>query len=166
MTNAEKQWANCSNEEKTKWAKWANGSWMKEPLMVKWIDPVTGLICQIVRDEEGGFLSGYVGVRRGHPTYGQNFDTLKLGYKKLGAQQLVCHGGLTYSGPCIPPDDRPTDWWWFGFSCNNELDYQPGTVWEDSDVPTDDSGLVYRNMEYVRNECNSVALQLRGITNH
>ena len=56
-------------------AAWGDGPWATEPDKIQWPDEETGYPCLIVRNGQvGGFLCGYVGVPKGHPAYGLNYD--------------------------------------------------------------------------------------------
>jgi len=138
-----------------------------------------GLKCAIRRNL-GGAWCGYVGVNSNHPWFGKDYtDTVKVpqaiidrpaDIDKIGGINLLCasptddgyldivlaidvHGGLTYAstGAHIEKD---SELWWFGFDCSHHKDLSPNY---DSMLAT---GGIYRDFEYVRSECESLAKQL------
>jgi hypothetical protein len=140
-------------------AGWPAGPWHDEPDKKQWQDAVTGLPCLIKRNPLGGNLCGYVGVPRGHPLYGVNYDD---------ADHLSVHGGLTYSSKCSEgPEDRAIchkvepgesdDVWWFGFDCGHCDDYFPSPKFR---MPGLEDGAVYRDLAYVTVEIEGLAAQL------
>lgn len=124
---------------------------------------------------------GYVGVPKAHPLYGKEYqwhldkelwdklENNKEPYKGSPIDILIAsgdrnentgpqlsyyfnvHGGITYAGG---GDNYPTDGdeWWFGFDCNHLGDAQIK-----SDYPSDG---VVRSLEYVIDECESLAEQI------
>lgn len=146
---------------------WLPGPWQDEPDRVEWRSP-SGLACLIVRNNFGA-LCGYVGVGPDHPLHG----------KEYGEVDLRAHGGLTFSAPCqedgkichIPEPGEPDAVWWFGFDCAHSGDF-----WEVTYGPQHPmvlkaphlfgadirrrSGDVYRDIEYVKAEVNSLATQI------
>lgn len=154
-------------EEKTQWGP---GPWDDEPDKAQWIDETTGLDCLIVRNHHGT-LCGYVGVPPEHPDHGKDYDEV----------DVDVHGGLTFAGMCdeeapeghgichIPEPGRPPDVYWLGFDCGHFMDLSPGMiefqrqVSERSGLPHD-FGEVYRDIAYVRSECEQLAQQLAGRT--
>lgn len=99
-----------------------------------------GYECEIIRHPHLGHLCGYVTVYAPHPAYGKDYYDLT---------EIECHGGLTYS--CTNLNSTK-----IGFDCAHIGDYVPYmvqvSVYPDSDV--------YRNMEYVKNECIKIVDQL------
>ena len=69
---------------------WGPGPWQEEPDKRQWQDEATGLPCLIVRNN-GGALCGYVGVPKGHPDHGKDYD----------AVDVDVHGGLTFADTCV-----------------------------------------------------------------
>lgn len=140
-------------------SKWNEGPWMREPDKIQWIDKETDLDCLIVRNRMGA-LCGYVGVGPDHPFHSRSYDDLL---------DLDVHGGLTFSGSCdedkpesegichVPMPGRSAAIWWLGFDCAHGYDLVPTMqLFGCSSTPGD----VYRNVEYVRNECANLAKQL------
>ena len=62
-----------------------------------------GYPCQV--NAEMGYRYGYVGIPKGHPSYGKDFRDV----------DVDVHGGLIYSGD--NPDSDLEDVWWLGFNC-------------------------------------------------
>jgi len=141
---------------------------MQEADKVQWTDVATGLPCLIVRSGMGN-LCGYAGVERGHALHGCHYDDPK-------AEILDAHGGLTFAGGCaelpdpgfgvchIPEPGTADTVWWFGFDCGHYMDLSPGLAASIAPRGTAGAGIweghVYRDMDYVRRECEGLAVQL------
>jgi hypothetical protein len=69
-----------------------------------------GYHCLIVRDAAAGYLSGFVGVPRGHGLYGVDHADL---------QGVTVHGGFEYSGPAPHEQPERPNVWYFGFDCDH-----------------------------------------------
>ena len=142
---------------------WGSGEWNDEPDMVKWIDPVTQLLCVIARHPKTGHWNGYVVVKKNHPCYGLNEEDELL-------SKVRVHGGLTYSGK-FPSEgmDRPmpTEDWCFGFDCAHFQDYCPGLEAElNSLIP--DRGprfppATYKSMSFAKAQCEFLANDIKWI---
>ena len=142
---------------------WGPGPWQDEPDKMQWLDDATGLPCLIVRNHFGS-LCGYVGVSKGHPAYKKGYDDV----------DVDVHGGLTFAGKCgerichLVEDGEDDDVWWLGFDCGHCFDLAPGIratlakmnppnkLYEDRDA-------VYRDVAYVRSECERLAKQLKAL---
>lgn len=147
-----------------------------------------GLLCHIFRHPKLGHLCGYVGVDKTHPLYGKDYDDMitvpdfirdrVIDIDKVGIFNLIAstydeskpndikvslafdvHGGLTFS-----KFGKDSDLWWFGFDCAHSGDLIPYQL---SWISPSDMGrfseiieAVYRDIEYVKSECDSLALQL------
>ena len=143
-----------ATEYKVDRANWPSGPWDTEPDKLQWIDLATDLDCLIVRNRLGA-LCGYVGVAAGHPWYGSDYDDVSAD----------AHGGLTYAEKCrdpichVPQPGRSDDIWWLGFDCCHFGDLCPGDLF----IPTISipDGIKYRDMAYVRRECESLAQQAK-----
>jgi hypothetical protein len=150
---------------------WGSGPWTTEPDRLEWEH--AGLPCLAVRGPEfSGHWCGYVAVPPAHPLHGQHYD----------GPDVTVHGGLTYSNRCdghvchVPKPGDPDDVWWFGFDCAHSGDLSPasharylGRGYPFSDKPYDharavatDDGFVdvYRTLDYVQAEANTLAEQL------
>ena len=156
---------------------WGDGPWQHEPDRVGWVDEDTGLHCVIVRQPSSGHLCGYVAVPPEHPWHGVDYndplpdsrgylrrvwDALR-GHKceqledweaPRPASEVSVHGGMTYSGPA---EGR----WWFGFDCAHAGDLCPGHGARDIWPLT---GELYRDLPYVRGEVQSLARQLKAVS--
>lgn len=144
---------------------WGDGPWKGELDKAVWTDPATGLDCMHRRCADGGYLCGYVAVEPGHPLFGFTHNAIPW---VLG---VTAHTGLVESGLCaygredevmchVPSEGRPHDVWWFGFKCNDSGDHLPaGTAYARS---ADKSG-IYRTADYVRGECERLALRLAEV---
>ena len=157
---------------------------------VSWRDEATGYECIMLRDTHRGFLSGYVGVPRGHPLWGWDSEAVP---PDLG---IEVHGGLTYSRLCQdgphparrlafearrichvprhPPSYHPTahatdhrvedpHCWWFGFSCDHVYDMVPADDRRPAGCFKAETGATYRDDGYVVCETVVLAAQLRAI---
>ena len=142
---------------------WADGPWRGELDKAVWTDPATGLDCMHRRCADGGYLCGYVAVDPGHPLFGFEHDAIP---SSLG---VTAHTGLVESGLCdygredevmchIPAEGRPHDVWWFGFKCDDSGDHLPA-----GQSHNPDSSGIYRSTEYVRGECERLALRLAEV---
>lgn len=134
-----------------------DGPWIEEPDMMQWEDEATGLPCLMHRHPGTGSWCGYVGVREGHPHYRKHYDEL----------DLEVHGGLTYSDECngeiCHETPEPDDVWWLGFDCVHLGDFAPlhDVVYMKIGCRED---YQYRDMTYVKSECEKLALQLYNLT--
>lgn len=144
-------------------AKWAPGPWDGEPDKVQWSDMTSGLPCLIVRNELGA-LCGYVGLPPSHPFY-------EVGYSNIPSSAASVHGGLTFSDHCDPgckichitePGD-PDPVWWLGFDCAHAGDDVPGMAAYGFNMGRMFPGESYKNMKYVREQCENLARQLWGV---
>lgn len=105
-----------------------------------------GYHCEIKRIPVFGHLCGYVTVGKEHPIYGKDYDELLM--------NIECHGGLTFS----ETKEGQTK---IGFDCAHCIDLTPYYYEHDMII----SGMVYRNMEYVKKECMKIVEQLEEIRN-
>lgn len=94
---------------------------------------IKGYKCAIKRNHSAGHLNGYITVSPNHVLLKEDLQW---------SSALEVHGGITYqNGNTI------------GFDCGHSMDYSPLSSYNDSDA-------VYRNVEFVINELNSLAEQL------
>lgn len=115
------------------WQEWTN-----EPNRKDWV--YKGLHCHIYRSA-AGFLCGYVRVPASSQFYEKVYD----------CAPLKAHGGLNYAGSAYwkLPGNEPE--WWLGFDCSKLQDYIPSR-------PA--VGGVYRNMQYVQEQCEQLVEQI------
>lgn len=148
---------------------WDRGEWDNEPDKVQWQDKATGLPCLMVRGPSGA-LCGYVGVPEGHPYFEKEYND------ELLYDLRVHGGGLTFSDHCIennkehgichvPAPGEPDHVWWLGFDCAHAFDLSPATIailrkYQKEKWVKAFQGDVYRNLQYVKNECRKLARQL------
>jgi hypothetical protein len=144
---------------------WGAGPWQSEPDKVQWPDVATGLPCLAVRNGAGNWC-GYVGVPPGHALHGRDYGSI---------DDVVVHGGLTFSDACSPHDTEasgichvpgvgePDSVWWFGFDCGHSGDLSPVLA---SDPRVREFGLLrdgtYRTLPYVQDQCAALAQQIAG----
>jgi hypothetical protein len=132
------------------------GPWVDEVNRLEW--EAYGLPCLITRNTLLGHLCGYVAVPPAHPLHGLDCDEA---CQRAG---LVVHGGLNYAQRCdgrvchVAKPGEPDDVWWFGFHCATGFDLLPYLC------PRISRGaremMRYRDMNFVRVECEALALQL------
>lgn len=167
-----------------------DGPWLGEADKVAWRDEASGYDCIMLRDTDGAFLSGYVGVPSDHPLWGWDHEGIS---PELG---IEVHGGLTYSEICqdgpspqrrivaearrichvsleplrYEPLKHATDYraadahaWWFGFSCNHLYDVVPGSRTHGNRFMAAETSAEYRDDAYVVREVVNLAAQLRAI---
>ena len=146
----------------------------------------------MLRDRNAAFLSGYVGVPKGHSLWGWDHNAVA---PDLGVD---VHGGLTYSRiceesgpspersllmesrrichvPATPKTREPLKYgsdyrvqggehvWWFGFDCNHIYDLVPIPDCRPKSVLEAETSAVYRDDGYVAREITNLAGQLRAI---
>lgn len=139
---------------------WALGPWDGEPDQVMWAarEPPHYRCMAWRMGDHLGHLNGYVAVPKGHRVWGLNYDADEL-------STIDVHGGLTFCARGV--DDS----WVFGFDCAHWRDVQPGTeallrklqpghLSDRSLVMPGDFGPSYKTIDFVRAECESLALQL------
>lgn len=150
--------------------RWPAGPWDGEPDKVQWPDAATGLPCLAVRNGYSGNWCGYVGVAEGHPYFEKNYDDEGI--------DVSVHGGLTFAAACrpgsteaggichVPEPGEPEHVWWLGFDCAHWQDYCPNDVvmgLERGYPFGRTEGSTYRTLDYVREQCASLAEQLNKV---
>lgn len=113
-----------------------------------------GLRAVVVMNDMG-FHCGYVGVPKGHPYYGRNYNYMP--------DSIEVHGGLTYCTDdegCTYP--VPSDGlWWFGYDCAHLYDgrdpawVNPAAEYGFRDFHTG----TFRDLDYCKAQCESLARQ-------
>ena len=97
----------------------------------------------IIQRNGVGALCGYVLINSDNTLYGLDYDEISY---RIG---FTPHGGLTYS-------DKIDGSWKVGFDCAHSGDFCPN-------LPTNYGGGIYRDLEYVKNECIQLA---KSISKH
>jgi hypothetical protein len=149
---------------------WGDGPWQSEPDKVQWTDEATGLACMAVRHPTSGHWCGYVGVAEGSPAFGLGYDEANelAPTDEDDYRAFRVHGGLTFSDFCqegeedtgichIPQPGQPERVWWFGFDCAHWGDLCPMYL---ARYRYSGHTGTYRSLEYVEQECASLADQL------
>lgn len=124
-----------------------------------WITP-SGLRAVVVAIRTG-HRCGYVAVPKGHPLY-------ELSYSHSELDDIVVHGGLTYSGPSDYPVQDP-DLWWFGFDCAHSGDKKDPSIMDKEHKKlylagyylVHESFATIKTTDYCTRECESLAKQLK-----
>jgi hypothetical protein len=100
---------------------------------------------------------GYVEVPKGHPLHGVDvYEEVPALDGETLSDVIRVHGGITYAdGDQKYPIPEGGEWW-FGFDCNHAWDKSAYSV---LDMP----GAVERTEEYVVNECEKLARQLKEV---
>lgn len=134
-----------------------DGPWLDEPDELEWL--TAGLPCVAVRNLIMGHWCGYVGIPPSHPLYGKG--------TRFG-RNLHVHGEITYASEEDPgrsvvdavlPEPN-TVWWWLGFDCGHAYDLIPRL---EKHLNTYPYSRTYHTLSYVREECDSLARQLRAL---
>ena len=140
--------------------------WLDEPDEDRFYVDGQTYLCLAARVPEWGHWCGYVGVGRNHPAYGRPASEL---------EDVVCHGGLTFSGHI-----NDFTGWFFGFDCGHAFDYSPYRVrymreigapsgmiesLEQLEANQRDGPLasVYRDLDFVRLNCIAIIAQLKAL---
>ncbi len=137
--------------------------WEIEPDELHFVDEKTGYKCVIWRHPELGNLNGYVILPKDTKLYKlykesdeywfYNSPILVNNIKVHG--DIKVHGGLTYSGDCLPYLKGEFA---LGFDCGHGFDLIPYLDYGRSS--SDLSNATYKNIEYVKKECSKLASQL------
>lgn len=120
-----------------------------------------GMPCYMLRVDKSGHWCGYVQVPKDSILFGKDANyceensEITLSDVAKSINDIRVHGGLTYSG------DRKKDGnWCFGFDCGHFGDLTHYMFEYDLDETA-----VYRDKNYVINECKELAKQLKKIIN-
>ncbi len=138
--------------------KLTKGPWDGEPDRLEFRSH--GFACLAKRNMVMGFWCGYVGLPPEHPLYGKDYNQVEE------THDIRVHGGLTYSALCNeaigichkPAPGEPEDLFWLGFDCAHGGDLEPA-------IRALGFGFhaVYRDLEYVKQECEQLADQLEKV---
>lgn len=117
----------------------------------EWTDKDTGYICRMIRPYDGGHLCGYVKLPDNYPLKKEWNDD----YDKIPVE---VHGGVTFYRPM---NEDIKDERWVGFDCVHSGDLNPRNilVYNRRIYPDE----VYRTKQYVKDECKSLARQLKDM---
>jgi hypothetical protein len=136
-------------------SRWQRGPWDTEADLLRFESH--GLPCLILRHRGSGHLCGYVAVPPGHPWHGVDFSSFA---DRDYSRDPEVHGGVTFAERCagfvchVPKPGEPADVWWLGFDAAHHGDAGPSDrSWR--------SGGAYRDIDYMRAECESLAEQAR-----
>lgn len=133
--------------------------WETEPDFLEFVDEGTGYRCFIQRHPKLKHLCGYVELPEKHKLYGEtNVDNGFL-------LNLDVHGGVTYANAKTIKryEKRPNFFideyvpYVVGFDCGHAGDLVPGVKSFHEEM--------YRDIEYVTNECKNLAKQLKELEN-
>ena len=118
-----------------------------------------GLQCHIERHRTLKHLCGYVGISKNHPLYqrgySENLCSHSGCYEHSVGSIFEVHGGLTFANEAYWQKTKD-GLWYFGFDCGHAGDLVCG-----ADVFGGAfEGDIYRNINYVEEECKSLAGQL------
>lgn len=151
---------------------WPKGVWDQEPDRVDF-KTASGHAAIALRHPSGHWC-GYVAVPPGHPAY-----------ENAGENIVDVHGGINYASKCVgkvchvPEPGEPADVFWLGFDFAHCQDEHPKandeqwTRWakdgrtaywgpKATSLDGQEKG-VYRDLAYVRAECESVGRQLAAM---
>lgn len=124
--------------------------WKNEP------DELHGEFCgiewRIKRNAEMGNLCGYAKLPLSHDLYDVHYDNPKV-------VNIEVHGGLTYSQ--VDSTDNRME---YGFDCAHFMDLVPGMAKILPNYLENHSDDTYRDIDYVKNECQKLCWQLAGNT--
>lgn len=144
-------------------ASWGDGAWLDEPDKVSWTDEATGYPCIVKRHPQMGHFCGYVAVPEDHPHFGKDYGV---------PATRRCPSELTFAAPCSKDEDDAHDIchivqpgqsdnvWWFGFDCAHGWDIIPATQ-SMSYLRSMFPGASYKDVEWVKNACEQLALDLK-----
>jgi hypothetical protein len=146
---------------------WGPGPWQSEPDRVDFVH--AGFACFALRHPRYGCWCCYVGVPPEHPLYGLRWgEDPRFG-------ELHIHMGVNYTEVCagqichVPAPGMPRDVWWIGTDMGHFRDLCPAMAAREAAMGFPVSELpeflreVYRELPYVRRECERLAEQLAAM---
>ena len=101
----------------------------------------------ILKRNSLGCWCGYVALSKNHQDYNVIVDDL---------YHYSVHGGINYFGDVATDNINMKGYKWLGFDCGHYNDVSPTNILKDFD----DGYAVYRDLEYVENELDSLSLQV------
>lgn len=119
------------------------GEWDNEPSFLCFIDKKTDYFFTVNRNPVWGCFSANVLLPENHIYHGIYYKNIK---------NIKVHGGLTFSKLIIGSNE-----FWIGFDFGHAGDFSPGLNYPGQNKKN------YRNLNYVINECLSVAKQLKNM---
>lgn len=141
--------------------------WKDEPDFKLFIDNASGLKCAVLRHPHTGHLCGYVRVPRG-----KLYDKIVRRGKQPGwewagklrrapaytwvERRVTVHGGLTWAGKFRGRYQLERGLW-VGFDCAHAGDLMPKLQFKNVQQN------IYRDMQYVTNECQILATQIKTV---
>lgn len=123
--------------------------WETEPDFLEFVDENTGYKCFIQRYPELKHLCGYVELPKKHKLYGS--------FSEENFYNIEVHGGVTYTGKREFEQQNYIADYVLGFDCGHAGDLVPGVKSFHEEM--------YRDIEYVTNECKNLAKQLKELEN-
>lgn len=140
-------------------AEWGPGPWQTEPDRLEFKH--AGLQCLLSRNSHMGNWCAYVGVPKGHPAHGKDYNDDAI-------SGIEIHGGLTYSEHCFANICHVTegedDLYWFGFDCAHVGDFVPGLERAFRKYSPDIFRGAYRDVPYVVEQTKALADQLMALS--
>jgi hypothetical protein len=138
----------------------SRGIWDTEPDKVQFQDEETGLPC-LIRRNRCGALCGYVGITKEHPYFEKSLVECDFNHN------LDVHGGITYNDFCVGDEEsgichlvengEDSNVYWLGWDAAHFGDFVP----KYDKYQHDES--MYKNIDYIKNECSRLAKQLKNI---
>jgi len=129
---------------------WPPGPWDNEPDSVSWVSAV-GLACEMRRGGMG-IWCGYVGTQPDHPVWKLDVEST------LETHHGVTLVSLSEEFPNDPP--MPPGLKWAGFDCGHFGDIFPAMA---AVVPYKTFAGTYRDLAYVRTQCEFLAAQIDAV---
>ena len=124
--------------------------WETEPDLLDFVDEDTGYKCFIQRHQELKHLCGYVELPKKHKLYGS--------FSEENFYNIEVHGGVTYTGKREFEQQNYIADYVLGFDCGHAGDLVPYLYNRNPLI-----GGSYKDIEYVTNECQKLAKQLKDL---
>jgi hypothetical protein len=124
--------------------------WETEPDLLEFVDEDTGYKCFIQRHPELKHLCGYVELPKEHKLY--------VSFSEENFYNIKVHGGVTYTGRRKFKQQNYTADYVVGFDCGHDGDLVPYLYDHNPFI-----GGSYKDIEYVTNECQKLAKQLKEL---